>query len=216
MIDKRVSYALEHFLDNVYFESQQEMYELREKSKQGKARIFLTVGSKDNICVKNYDDTPFWNILRQEKNMLRKRIDHFILRKNSNVWELHLIEIKKTVNVNVWQSVKTQMSGSYLTIKALLTFLGISIQNENIFVYTAYGEDKMTVNNSEAEGVTTGTFKTGERILNPKLEEWDAGLIYIPIIDLNGNIYFEKFKHTKIEMTVADDGVLEREFNLPI
>ena len=216
MIDRRVFYALENFLDSVYFESQQEMYELTESDNFGKARIFLNVGSKDNICVRNYDDTPLWDILRKEKNILRKRIDHFILRKNANIWELHLIEMKKTVNANVWQSIKTQMSGSYLTIKALLTFLGISIQDENIFVYTAYGEDKMTANDSKAEGVTTGIFKTGERIINPKYEEWDAGFIHIPIIDSKGNIHSKKFRHIKIKMTVAGDGVLERNFNLPI
>ena len=217
MIEKRVTYALKNVLNEKYFESQQEWYELLEHDKSGKARIILNVGTTDNICVKNYDSIPIWEILREGKKFhIRKRIDHFILRKNSGIWELHMIEIKKTVRDNVWQDIKFQMSASYLTIKALLTFLGISIVEENVFAYTAYFEDKMIGNDSASEGVTTKVFKTGERLQNPKIEEWDAGFINILMIDSNGDVYSERLKHTKIKMNVADNGILEQKFSLPI
>ena len=215
-IETRVQYALDNFLSPEYFDSQKECYELLETEKQGKARLILKVGTTDNICVKNYDKMPDWEILRKESKFhMRKGIDHFILRKNSNFWELHMIETKKTVGINVWQDIKIQMGVSYLKIKALLTFLGITIKNENVFIYTAYGEDKMTDNNSSAKGVTTKTFKTGEPLINPKDDEWDAGFIYIPLIDIEGNIRAEKFKHIKILLTPSSNRVLERKFTLP-
>lgn len=215
-IEARVQYALDNFLNPEFFDSQKECYELLELEEQGKARIILNVGTTDNICVKNYDKMPNCKILRQESRFhMGKRIDHFVLRKNADIWELHMIEIKKSVKTDVWQNVKIQMGVSYLKIKALLTFLGISIENENVFVYTAYGEDKMTDNNSSSAGVTTKTFKTGEPLMNPKTDEWDAGFIYIPLIDTDGNVRPEKFKHIKILMTPASDKILERNFTLP-
>lgn len=107
------------------------------------------------------------------------------------------------------------MGVSYLKIKALLTFLGITVKNEDIFIYTAYGEDKMTDNNSSSAGVTTKTFKTGEPLINPKTDEWDAGFIYIPLINAEGNVRPEKFKHIKILLSPASDKTLETNFNLP-
>ena len=49
---------LDDFLKAEFFESQQETYELLEEDGLGKARIFLTVGTVDNICVKNCDKIP--------------------------------------------------------------------------------------------------------------------------------------------------------------
>ena len=108
-IEGRVQYALDNFLKTQYFESQKEIYELLEEDSLGKARIFLNVGTADNVCVKNYDKIPDWEILREEKMFhMRKSIDHFILRKVADVWELHMIEIKRTASPNTWQDVKLQ------------------------------------------------------------------------------------------------------------
>lgn len=216
MIERRVQYALDNFLNPKIFETQQETYELQEKDELGKARIFLNVGTADNICVRNYDKITDWEILREEKKYhMRKSIDHFILRKVSEVWELHMIEIKTTISFNTWQEVKLQMGISYLKIKALLNFLGITIQDENVFMYTAYREDKMLSNDSQAIGVTTKIFKTGEPLINPKKDEWEAGAIYIRVIDSDGIVRPKKFKHIKIKLNVGADEVLEQNFTLP-
>lgn len=216
-IEERVQYALDNFLKPKYFEYQKATYKLIEDDKKGKSRIFLNVGTLDNICVKNYDKSPNWNILNENSKIhILKSIDHFILRRISNVWELHMIEIKKTISFGTWRDVKIQICASYYKIKALLTFLGISIQDENIFMYTAYSEDKLLANNnSQSEGVTTRTFNTGEPLINPKVEEWDAGLIYIPLIDSEGNIALKKFKHVKIKLEPATDNIPECTFTLP-
>lgn len=215
-IEARVQYALDNFLKSEFFDSQKECYELLETEKQGKARIILHVGTTDNICVKNYDKTPDWGMLREESKFhMRKKIDHFILRKNLDVWELHMIEIKKSVDTDVWQDIKIQMGASHLKIGALLTLMGITIQNENVFIYTAFGKDKMIDSNSPSAGVTTKTFKTGEPLINPISDEWEAGFIYIPLIDTEGSVRSEKFKHIKIPLTPALDNVLEGDFTLP-
>ena len=146
---------------------------------------------------------------------MRKAIDHFILKKNtSGIWELHMFEMKKTIQLSSWRDVKNQMCTSYLTIKALTTFLGIDIANENTFTYTAYANDKKFFTKPN-EIATAKTFKTGQPVIDHKKDEWDAGAIYIPLINYAGEEIFTKFKHTKIKLQPTDDGYLEQTFYLP-
>jgi hypothetical protein len=214
-IEERVQYALDKILNPQYFDAQKECYELLENDKLGRARILLNVGTSDNICVKNYDSVPPWAILREERKFhMRKSIDHFILRKISDVWELHMIEIKKTINPSVWRDLKLQMRSAYFSIKALTTFLGINISDENIFVYTAYGNEQIS-SESEFDTVTTKTFKVGIPYFDPKIE-WNKQCIHIPLIDDNGEEKFVKFKHIKIEMSATPSGILESSFDLNV
>ena|GEM_PF-1729027 len=215
-IESRVQYALDNFLNPEFFDSQKETYELTENEQSGAAKISLNIGTTDNICVKHYDSIDAWKILREEKNFhMRKSIDHVVLKKNtSGIWELHMFEIKKTIHLSSWRDVKNQMRASYFTIKAFTTFLGIEISNENIFTYTAYANDEklLTMPN---EISTAKTFKIGQPLIDHKKDEWDANAIYIPLINYDGEEIFTKFKHTKIKMSAAEDGIWQQSFILP-
>ena len=215
-IESRVQYALDNFLNPKFFDSKKDTYELLETDDMGKTKLTLHVGTMDNICIKNYDRNIVWNFLREEKNFhMRKSIDHFILKKNlSNIWELHMFEIKKTIQLSSWRDVKNQMRTSYFTIKALATFLGIEIFNENIFTYTAYANDEKLSCAKFVENSTTKTFQTGHPLIDHKKDEWDANAIYIPLITPDGEEEFTKFKHTKIKLH-SDDGLLKNNFELP-
>ena len=192
-IESRVQYALDNFLNPEFFDSQKETYELTENEQSGAAKISLNIDTTDNICVKHYDSIDAWKILREEKNFhMRKSIDHVVLKKNtSGIWELHMFEIK-----------------------ALTTFLGIEISNENIFTYTAYANDEklLTMPN---EISTAKTFKIGQPLIDHKKDEWDANAIYIPLINYDGEEIFTKFKHTKIKMSAAENGIWQQSFILP-
>ena len=214
-IEGRVQYALDNFLNPEFFDSQKETYELVEDETSGAAKIFLNIGTSDNIFVQHYDKIDAWDILRKEKIFhMRKAVDHFILKKNnSGIWELHMFEIKKTIQLKTWRDVKNQMRTSYLTIKALTTFLGIEISNENIFTYTAYANDEKLLTKPN-EISTSKTFRIGQPIIDHKKDEWDADTIYIPLPNYNGEEIFTKFKHTKIKLDCVE-GSLQQTFNLP-
>lgn len=214
-IEGRVQYALDNFLNPEFFDSNKETYELTENEQSGAAKISLNIATTDNICVKHYDKVDAWDILRKEKDFhMRKAIDHFILKKNtSGIWELHMFEMKKTIQLSTWRDVKNQMRTSYFTIKALTTFLGIDIAHENIFTYTAYESDEKLLTKPN-EIATSKTFQTGQPFLDHKKDEWDADAIYIPLVSPDGEKMFTKFKHTKIKLDCID-GSLQKTFNLP-
>ena len=58
-------------------------------------------------------------------------------------WKLHIFELKKTVKSKEWCHIKVQFLGALLNAMCLAGFMGISIDKQNIFLYTAYQNDKI-------------------------------------------------------------------------
>ena len=95
-----------------YIDKKNCCYQLLEKGNkegQGKSSLIVNVGDFDNICVSNYDKKKRCEFFTDKWGM-KKCIDHFILRYCSNAWELHMIEIKRTVDSNNWLKIKNQES----------------------------------------------------------------------------------------------------------
>lgn len=221
MIEEQVKYALKNFFkpEKFIYHSGLPSYEMREDSKQGKTKLTVNVGTTDSICFNTYDKFPKWEILLEQKNFgMRKCIDHFILKKNtSGIWELHMFEMKTSIGFETWQSVKYKMRSSYLSIKAFAVYLGILLQDSNITTYTTYENDKFTVNYMTSP--TTIIPRIGGKATNSKTDEWDSGVMNIPMIVSENNPYdyktVVKLKHKKIQMNRSDDGYLTQTFNLP-
>lgn len=216
MLDKRVKFALDNFLtleaaNHSYKILFSELsYEMLEYGNEGKAYLIFYVGTDNNLCVTNCDKLPLWSILREVGELtIRKCVDHFVLRKNSDRWELHMIEMKRTISRNNWYNVKEKIRASYFTIKALSVFLGISFRDEDIFVYTVYGYEKMS-------SMDTGTSirqPTGERLIN-HVDEWKSGHISVKLVDFNGEENPVKFSHTPIKLNETEGGELSGSFSL--
>ena len=197
MIEERVQYARDHFFVDGFFAENAVRYELKEHEKSGQAQLILSVGTEDNICVENYDEKKNCEYL-SEKNGLKKAVDHFVLIKREDHWELHLIEMKTTVDSDQWTKIKYQMRSSYLNLRALIQFLGVSVKDEHIYAYTAYGNDCM-----ESKQTTNPRMfypKLGERAIDPKKDEWDSGYINLPLI----RDVFVKLCHKKVQMNRAN------------
>ncbi len=124
-----------------------------------------------------------------------------------------MIEMKTTIGFRTWFDIKYKMRASYLNIKALAVFLGISLEDENIFAYTTYEKENFNIMDMDSPRILLP--KVGDRGINFKKEEWDAGFItIIPIMPSNRSTFI-KLKHKKIKMERSNDGkILEGETTL--
>lgn len=220
MIDEHVNYALKTFFNpkKFLYVADKTSYEMLEKSKKGKTRLIVNVGTEESICFNTYDKFPKWEILvDEEKTGLKKCIDHFILRKNSSdVWELHVFEMKTSVGFKTWENIQYKLRSSYFSIKAVAIYLGISISDENITIYTTYERDCFEISNMNDPKIIVPPL--GGRAIDVKKYQWDKGFIHVPIIVSESNpshfLKFLKLRHKKIKMTRANDGFLENEISL--
>jgi len=223
-MEDRISYALNNFLNHNTFpyDSNSSTYELLETAEEGKSRLFVHVGTTENICIKNYDDPkkfPKWGILNNSKKLhLSKCVDHFIFKRNQlGFWKLHIFEMKTSIGFETWNNIKYKLRASYLSIKAVAVYLGITIRDENITTYTTYENDeKMAISKMNDPKVTLP--RVGGKAIDVKKDEWDAGFINIPLIVSESNPYdfytTIRLQHKKILMNRAEDDFLENTVSL--
>lgn len=219
-MEDRINYALKNFLsDTFHYDSNSSTYKLLETDKFGKSRLIVDVGTSENICVKNYDDFPKWRIINNSKRLhMNKCVDHFMFKKNQlGIWELHIFEMKTSVGFNTWNDIKYKLRSSYLSIKAIAVYLGITLSDENITVYTTYENDeKMAISKMTDPKVTLP--RIGYKAIDVKKDEWDAGFINIPLIVSESNPYdfytTIRLQHKKILMNRAEDYFLENTVSL--
>lgn len=219
-MEDRINYALKNFFTEKFvYELGTSSYTLLEKSKKGKTRLFVNVDTEESICFNTYDKFPKWEILvDRETTGLKKCIDHFILKKNSEgIWELHMFEMKTSIGFKTWSSIKYKLRSSYLSIKAIAVYLGITIRDENITAYTTYENDeKMKIENMTDPKLILP--QVGGKAIDAKKDEWDAGFINVPVIVSESNPYdfytAIRLRHSKIFMRRAEDGFLENTISL--
>ena len=223
-MEDRISYALNNFLNHNPFPyySNSSTYELLETAEEGKSRLFVHVGTTENICIKNYDNPkkfPKWGILNNSKKLhLSKCVDHFIFKRNQlGIWELHIFEMKTSVGFETWNYVKYKLRASYLSIKAIAVYLGITIKDDNITVYTTYENDeKMRVENTTDPKAMLP--RVGDKAIDATKDEWDAGIITVPVIVSESNPYdiytSIRLRHNEIHMHRTVDGFLENTISL--
>ena len=218
-MEDRINYALKNFLnDNFRYDSDSSTYELLELADEGKSRLTVHVGTTENICVKNYDKFPKWGIINNSKKLhLSKCVDHFIFKQNQlGTWELHIFEMKTSVGFKTWNEIKYKLRPSYLSIKTIAIYLGIPIKDENIIIHTTYEHDCMEIKNMDTPRIAMPSI--GGKAIDVKKNEWDAGLINVPIVVSKNNPYdfhtTVKLRHKKILMHRAKDGFLENTISL--
>ena len=197
MFDDRIKFAINNFFQSDCFLTCSTQYELKEEQKNGKALIKLNVNTPENICVQHFDNEKIWDFKFLK---IKKAVDHFLLKKSDEHWELHMIEIKRTVDSNNWLKIKNQISESYLKIKSLIVMLGISLEDNNIIAYTAYENDTLSLLDHNNSIINRAMSKFGSKAINIK-DEWQADFIDIPIITAPyGKEVFVKIRHKKIKI----------------
>lgn len=200
MYDSRIQYAMDNFIEENYFLPMQNQYELLETAESGKSCLNLQVNDI-NICVKEYDSLHKCAFLRIDKKYgMQKCIDHFVLKKQNDVWDLYMIEMKSSVGDKKWREIKAKVRSSYLNIRGLCEFLGITIGK--VFTYTTYERERFNRPSNTADLMTLIP-PLGEKATNFKKDEWDKGIINIKIDDII------PFPHKAVKMERNSNDVLE-------
>lgn len=201
MFSNRIKYAIDNFIAEGYFVNNSAVYLLKETEDTGKSELNVKVNGI-NICVENYDKKKRCSFLREQKKFgMQKCIDHFLLLKQTDQWELHMIEMKKSVGSETWISIKQKMRASYLNIKALAVFLGIYIDDFKVVTYTTYEKDCFN-NAVDTPNPKMLVPPLGERAIDYRKEEWDGGKMKLKLAD---EVILE-FTHIPIKMNLSSDG----------
>ena len=116
MIEERIQYGIDNFLEDNFFLPFSNSYCLEEKSETGRSKLHVDVRG-DNLCSEDYDHKGKCNFLKKESPFkLRRSVDNVLLQKKEEKWILHLIEMKSKVDNKKWHEIKQK-------IRAILMFV---------------------------------------------------------------------------------------------
>lgn len=73
----------------------------------------------------------------------KKCADYVIFENKGGQWFVHILELKRSVGSDEWNTIKLQFAGALQNVYALAGVLGIHVEPENVKVYTVYRNDKI-------------------------------------------------------------------------
>lgn len=206
-----IEFAFNNYLNRDYFIPKFEStdtHNLEEKDKFGESDLKLTV-SGEHYCFMNYDkkleNKLIFAFLKHEKEYnMRKCIDHFVLKKLDDKWELHMFEFKTSVGFSTWEDVKLKFRASLLSVKALCVYLGIEINK--VYAYTTYEIEKF----KESQDTNPALKKTllGSRPAPAPLKEWESGFVCLDTYDK------VKLPHKAIHLNRNENDILYGEYSI--
>ena len=112
---------------------------LNEKSKDGKASIDCTCQEETVVF-----PTPEKNVLPYLDETIkgaRACADKFLFTANEDGWDLHVIELKKTIGTDTFAKSKNQFRMGIYNGRALAGFMGIKLKE--IHLYSAFRSDQI-------------------------------------------------------------------------
>lgn len=197
MVEERIAYGIEKFLEEDFFLPENDSYCLEEKSESGRSELQVTIQG-DNLCCEDYDHKGKCNFLKRESPLkLQRSVDHVLLQKKDGKWVLHLIEMKSKVDDKKWHEIKQKTRASYFNVCALKRVLGIHI--DEVEVYTTY-ETTGFWHSEQSEDPKIIVPLLGKP-LPPKPEsEWENHRISVDV----GEIV--QFHHHAVKMQRTEDG----------
>lgn len=198
MYNSRIKFAIDHFIMDGYFTPMQSTYHLKETAESGKSLLKVSI-SGDNICVEDFDKKKRCGFLQDSSKFgMQKCIDHFLLKKNEDLWDLYMIEMKSKVDDGKWIEIKAKVRSSLLNIRALCEFLGVRIGE--IYTFTTYEREGFTSAEKTSDPLVLKQ-PLGEKAIHLKRDEWDKDVIKIKIDELI------TLKHKAIKMERDTDGL---------
>lgn len=200
MIDKRVRYGIDNFLEDNFFLPSGDSYCLEEKSESGRSELLVKVQG-DNLCSEDYDHKGKCNFLKKNGKMkLQKSVDHVLLQKKEERWILHFIEMKSKVDNKKWREIKQKIRASYFNFCALERVLGIHI--DEVKTYTTY-EKTGFWNGKDNEDPKTRVPLLGGKMPPLPENEWKADRINVDIGEVGE---LAEFHHKAVRMQRSEDG----------
>ena len=197
MIEERIQYGIDNFLEDNFFLPFSNSYCLEEKSETGRSKLHVDVQG-DNLCSEDYDHKGKCNFLKTESPFkLRRSVDHVLLQKKEEKWILHLIEMKSKVDNKKWHEIKQKIRASYFNVRALEGVLGIHI--DEIRTYTTY-ESTGFWNTDRSEDPKIMVAPLGKPMPPAPEKEWENNIISVDV----GAV--RKFQHVAVKMQRTEEG----------
>ncbi len=149
--------------------------------------------SKDSIVFYSPDKNVMPYLRAEKEHGCKSCPDAFIYQKekDANIWSLHIIEFKRTIDPTRLNKSKQQFKMGIYNARAIAALLGFTLQT--IIVYSAYRNDK-TVNKADTIGPRAMMHNT-ESII-----DWNNDICTLTVDGKEG-----KYPHMKIHLN-EDDG----------
>ncbi len=144
MFPKQIEEKLQMFGKETYVILKgKEQTELKEKRQEGK--VNLTYTAQGDTLILLSPENHVLSYLDGQKKGATACADVFVYKLicESGKWELHIIEFKKTVNLDTIGKSRWQFTMGIYNARAVAAFLGIEIQN--ICLYSGFRNDNLTV-----------------------------------------------------------------------
>lgn len=128
--------------------NENEQKELEEKSESGRVKLTFTVLGETLILLSPEHNVLPW--LDGKQKGATSCADIFVYRweENREVWDLHVIEFKKTINTGSLGKSKWQFTMGIYNARAVAAFLGMEL--ENIYLYSGYRKDNLSSMQNES------------------------------------------------------------------
>lgn len=149
---------------------EREQQELEEKSKSGKARLtFTALGETLILLSPEHNVLPY---LDGEQKGTTSCADIFLYRwdKGSGIWDLHMIEFKKTIHTTSLGKSKWQFVMGIYNARAVAAFLGMELRN--IYIYSGYRKD--TLSSMEHASLIALHASNNHKVLR-EIKQWNQG-----------------------------------------
>mgnify|MGYP001278236777 CR=1 FL=1 len=191
---------LKYFADSRYWYKKSGYTPLIETKDDGKAEIACSLVN-DGIIL-NKPETLLLPYLDEQRKGCCRCCDEiiFVSNQHENKYELHVIETKMTMDVfKIHEDIRPQIKMGILNAKAIAAFLGITIDEENIYTYTAVKNDKVNV--------TKGKNKRAYNNTNviETIKDWNNGKLRI---DINEDGRYVSYRHKIIKLTEDGKGAI--------
>ena len=196
MIEERIQYGIDNFLEADFFLPFSNSYCLEEKSESGRSKLQVNIQG-ENLCSEDYDHKGKCNFLKKKSPFkLGRSVDHVLLQKKEEKWILHLIEMKSCVDNKKWREIKQKIRASYFNVCALERLLGIHI--DEVKTYTTY-ESTRFMNADECEDPKLMVAPLGKPMLPEPEKEWANNIISVDVGDVI------QIQHIAVKMRRTDD-----------
>lgn len=171
MLSQHVEEKLRMFSDKKYqILAKDDVTEIKEKSESG--RVVLQCSVQNDALVFGTPEQNVLPYLDGDKKGARACADAFVFTQTEgeNVFNLHIMEFKKSINTSSLDKTKWQLTMGVYNARALAGFLGIHIKE--IIFYSGYRRDEIT-DGGEATLIQLRASNNVEAI--KKMADWKAG-----------------------------------------
>lgn len=195
MIPAHVEEKLRMFREETYeILRDKEQTELKEKAQAGKASLICT--AQGELLIFPTPENHVFPYLDGKQKGTTACADKFLFKLNreSGVWDLHIMEFKKTIDTSVIGKSQWQFTMSVYNARAIAGFLGIELKN--VCLYTGFRNDKLAGNQSLIALRASNNKETIRKIL-----QWTEDRYELRVDGAN-----KTFPHQKIQLDPEGNG----------